>query len=170
MMILITVQHKNVYDILAHNEIYHAPTVRHENLKRPYQMMYEHYNWNIKAPIFACVQNRRCNFYGCDPDDAYILTLNVPDKIVKLQSYYDWVDVIYFTEFPGEWNKNNSLISFEQFVRDTLDGLNVNDPYQTVQATIPCIRPEWLVKYEPFNDDFSQYIGTGGNSILTYGI
>lgn len=161
-MVLVTVQNKKVFDTLAHNA-YYAPAVKSDNLKSPYQMMCKHYKWDITAPVFACVKGKYCNFFGCNTENAYILTLNVPDNIVKLQDYYNWVDIIYFTEFPNEWE---SSMSFTEFTAKTLDGLGTDDPRSTIQATIPYIRPEWLTSYKPFTENFNKYIGSGGNTKL----
>lgn len=158
-MRLITIQHKNVLKTLLSGQVYYAPPTVSKNLQKPYQKMLEHYKWYVKAPVFACVEGRYCEFYGAKTEKSCILVLDVPDEQIKLQGYYNWVDVIYFTELPGEWD---SIMSLEKFTEYTLDGKNIRDR-DAVQATIPYIHPNWLSNYRK---KFNKYVGSGGNYIL----
>ena len=127
--------------------------------------MIDYYKWkNVKAPIFACVVGKPCEFMGCSTKGSYILSLEVPDNIVQLQAYYNWTDMAYFLNKPNEWNEDTEL---SEFIEKTFNGLGLNDETMAVQATLPYIRPEWLKAFEPFKESFNKFIGSGGKEILT---
>ena len=169
-MKLLTIQNVEVYRQLNRKQVYRASIDNikldengYSNLTKPYQMMMEQYGYS-NIPIFCSVLGRKCEFYGARTKNALLLELDVPDTEIKLQSYYDWVDVIYFTELPEDWEGND----LEQFIKDTLNGLNTDNQNTAIQATIPEIRPEWLKGYYKLTDKFfSLHYGSGGSSILT---
>ena len=161
-MIIKSIQNKNVLETLNAGNTHFAKDTNIENLIKPYHMMANHYHWTT-SPVFGCVVGRRCEFYGANTNDAVILTLNVPDELVKLQVYYDWVDVIYYTECLNEWEYDN----FDEFVADVLNGTKTDDQNISIQATIPYIKPEWLINAEPITSNFvDRYYGSGGSNVL----
>lgn len=168
-MKLITVQNKSVLDLLRSDKIYIADirTKADSNLMEPYLKMMDHYKY-LSCPIFACVIGRRAEFDGAKfQNDPIILELDVPDEIVKLQSYYDWTDVIYFTEWPDEWDEGGPLITFEQFTKDVFNGFNTNNDVP-IQATLPFIKPEWFVNaYEIPPRFIKLHNRSGGRNVLT---
>ena len=163
-MILKTIQHIKAVGALRAGETYYALPSEAPNRIEPYRIMQKHYKYE-HTPVFACVQGKYSNFYGAMTSPEHILlTLNAPDDQVKLQSYYNWSDIIYFMEFPNEWN--NKDIPFSNFIKDTLDGTNIRS-CSAIQATLPYIRPEWLMTVKPLTEKFLQnYYGNGGNRIL----
>lgn len=127
-MELVTIQHYKVIECLLSRNTYYADIKKigdNSILEKPYQIMMKHYRF-LSCPIFCCVAGRRAEFYGAKETKAhYVLELNVPNKIVHLQSYYDWVDVIYFTEYPTEWDgEGASTVPLERYVQDVLNGFN----------------------------------------------
>lgn len=163
-MKLITVQHENVLATLNCGNTYTADISRvSDNLIEPYKRMMSKYNYT-SAPVFCGVVGRKTEFYGAKLEDTIILEIEVPDDLVNLQVYYDWSDVIFFMEIPEEWN---GTISLEQFIRDTLNGVNTNDDKYAIQATIPYIKPEWLLNSYKISDTFQTlHYGSGGANIL----
>lgn len=166
-MKLITIQHASVLNLLKNNNTYYADFLRildnKSNLVEPYRLIMSHYNYS-SVPIFCNVLNRRAEFYGANTENAVIIELDVPDDLVKIQSYYDWVDVIYFMEFPNELDGMN----IDKFAKDVLEGMNVDDDRRAIQATIPYIKPEWLVGSYKLTSKFTDlHYGSGGRNILT---
>lgn len=161
-----TIQNKKVLETLKNNKIHYAKPVNFSSLSIPYDKMMKHYHWN-HTPIFGCAVNRYCDFYGAILEDSVILTLDVPDDLVKLQVYYDWTDIIYYIENPKEWKDKYSTYNFNNFIKNTLDGYRTNDPDAIIQVTMPYIKPEWLVKYEPITNTFAKkYYINNKSSIL----
>ena len=110
-MIVKTIQNRKVLDTLLSNKIHFSKRDKIDNLTEPYKKMSEYYNWG-SSPIFCCEVGRYSNFYGANCEDAVLLTLDVPDDLVKRQIYYDWSDVVYYTEFPNEWEYG----SFDKYI------------------------------------------------------
>lgn len=161
-MIVKTIQNRKVLETLLSNKIHFSKRDKIDNLTEPYKKMSEYYNWGSN-PIFCCEVGRYSNFYGANYEDAVLLTLDVPDDIVKRQIYYDWSDVVYYTEFPNEWEYG----TFDKFVAEVLNGVGTDDQHAIIQVTIPFIWPEFLVKYEDITAEFiDKYIGNGGSAIL----
>lgn len=167
-MKLVTVQNVEVVKQLRRGNTYYAELSRIEgesNLSNAYQVMMGHYGYS-HAPVFGCVVGRRAEFYGANLDNSVLLELEIPDDVVRLQSYYDWSDVIYFLEFPYEWNGDD----FDKFVANTLNGFGTADMKCTVQAVIPYILPEWLKEVYDLNVKFvDMHYGSGGCHVLQEG-
>lgn len=161
-MLIKSIQNKKVLETLQNNKTHIAENTKVTNLIKPYETMRKYYGWK-NTPVFGCLVGRYCEFYGAATDDTVILTLNVPDEFVKLQVYYDWTDVIYYTEFTNEWECG----SFDEFVANVLNGVGTDDERAIIQVTMPFIKPEWLVSYEPITNEFiDNHVGSGGSSIL----
>lgn len=162
-MYLVSIQSKAVLDILKNNEIYYAKKTTNKDLRSPYDRMSKHYKWT-SSPIFACVVNRRYDFYGANFDNSIILVLKVPKSIVKLQVYYDWTDMIYYMKHQTEWELGN----LNNFISTTLDGYRTNKRSEPIQATIPYIKKEWLINTKIIDKDFiDKYIKNSNNKILS---
>lgn len=145
-MKLITIQHVEVLKLLQKGEIYCADYCRvSPNLVMPYKMMQKYYGWET-CPVFGGPVGKPAYFYGCKPDNGIALQLNIPDDIVKIQYFYDWTDVAYFSEFPNEFSETFNLEKYqtlESYAKDVFEGKDLGS-YNLFQATIPYIRPEWL--------------------------
>lgn len=164
-MKLITIQDINVFKQLKQNNVYYSDLSRlnnKSNLIKPYKIMMNHYGY-LHVPIFCCVIGRYSEFFGAKIEDGIILELDVPKDIVKLQVYYNWSDIIYFTEYPNEWSGSD----INKFIIDTLNGYETDSDKHAIQAVIPYIHPEWLKGSYIISPKFLElYYGSGGNNIL----
>lgn len=145
-MKLITIQHEEVFKLLQNSQVYQADYSRvSPNLVAPYQMMQKYYGWDT-CPVFGGPIGKHAYFRGCKPDGGVALQLNIPDDIVKIQYFYDWTDIAYFSAFPDEFAETFDLEMYptlESYARDVFECKNLGS-YNLFQATIPFIRPEWL--------------------------
>lgn len=154
-MKLITIQNSAILNDLKRTGKYIADFSRvSENLVKPYHRMSDYYGWNT-CPVFCAPVNECVCFYGCKPDDGVAIQLEVPEGIVRLQYYYDWTDLIYFTEFPNEFADTFNLAivpNIDAFAKQVLD-FSYQGGYNIVQATLPYIESEWIEKisYQPNN-------------------
>ena len=171
-MRLITVQHRSIIEYLRQNKVYHVddrlPVA--SNLVEPYKFMMKHYQYKHR-PIFCCPVGFCCNFGGCnDREGSYIIEMEVPDKLCRIQDYYGWSDFIYFTELPNEFSEFKGLKTVKQFgvyVLDMYRDKNSLDRRLCYQVTIPSIHRSWIKKIIPVNKNFSDmYVNTGGENIL----
>ena len=164
---IITIQHKSVLDILKNNKTYYA-SFEHidntENLIEPYKLMMEQYHYT-HCPIFGAVLDRYCEFLGANvTNNPVILELCVPEDRVKLTSYYDWSDVIFFLKYPKEFKGKDDILTY---ATDVIAGYNTYREDIAIQATIPYIKPEWLVNSYTLNKKFLDlHYGSGGSEIL----
>lgn len=162
-MKLVTIQNKIVLKILQDWKPYFARPTKRDNLIEPYKLMMKHYGWQ-DTPIFGCVEGRRAEFYGATfGEDSVALILEVPDDEVKLQCYYWWTDLIFFTNHPDELGEQTLTLSAHNTM--ALKGIYTNEPNVVIQATIPYILPKWLVDYKE-SKYFEKYNGSGGRNVL----
>lgn len=130
--------------------------------------MSDFYDWNT-FPIFCGVVGEYAEFYGAKIENSIAFQLDVPDDLVRLQYYYDWVDLVYFTEIPGEFHDTYNpeifptLNSFASAVLNKASGGNMH----AIQATIPYIKAEWITGIlEDITKLDKKHNGTGGANIL----
>ena len=168
---IITIQGKEVLDKILSEGIYYADTETYvsekkNNLLKPYQYLCHEYGYK-HFPIFGCAVGHYCEFYGAnDKEDSILLHLSVPADEVKVQDYYDWVDVIFYMEQPQEWNENDGPL--EQFFQDVLHTEYLQQPsHRARQVTIECIKKEWIMDTCDINQKFfKSHYGSGGSNIL----
>ena len=170
-MKLITIQNEAVLDILKNNEIYFAPKTKIENLIAPYEYIKQNYNWFMinASPVFACIVGKPAEFDGAAINDSVILELDVPDDLVKQQIYYDWTDLIYFTEWPNDFYcEYGEDANFDEYVKRVLSGEDISKrPNAAIQATIPYIDSKWLIGVYDLRAEFiKKYFSSAGNNIL----
>lgn len=171
-MKVITIQNKAVLDILNKDGIYKATYDRvSDNLVKPYKALAKEYKYNY-CPIFVGVVGKYCEFYGAKLENSVAIELDIPDDEIKLQDYYNWVDVIYFMEdndyIKDEFKKVfdiSKVPNIETYTKMVLNDL-IED-HRAVQGTIPYIKHEWisdilydLTKFEKL------HVGSGGRNIL----
>ena len=163
-MKLITIQHKNVLDQLLASNKYIA-TRRVENfLQSAYNTLKKEYNYK-NNPVFACPIGRYSEFMGADIEGTYLIELDVPNEFVKLQNYYEWSDLIYFSESPEDWDSD--LLSLKNFIKETLAGNETESEDDVIQVTLPYIDPAWVVSSHKITGKFiDKHIGSGGTNIL----
>lgn len=149
-MRLITLQHFKVRDTLLNKQRYTADFSRvPENLVAPYKNMQKYFGWDA-CPIFTVpVSTTNYDWPTRVSNEKVLLELEVPDNIAKLQYYYDWCDVIFFTEFPEDFKDHfilKEIPSLEKFAELVYNNADLNS-YNVHQAVIPYIEPEWLIGY-----------------------
>ncbi len=147
-MELLTFQDKRVLECLLAGRVYFADISRASaNLIKPYEYMRDFYKWE-SCPVFCMPCGSNGTRYGGCSKEGVLLGLDVPKDIVRLQYYYDWTDVIYFTEFPEEFADTfdtNVIPTLNDYADLVMTGVDQGS-YNIFQATIPCIKPEWLVE------------------------
>lgn len=161
----ISIQNIHVIKTLKQGNIHFASEKKvPDNLITPYRIMSKKYNWDT-LPIFAVPDKYIVEMYGARLENSKLLILNIPEDKIKYQCYYDWVDFIYFTEFPGEFD-NVFNISFEEFEKLVFFPEEIGKGI-ACQVTFPYIKPEWVELIidipQKIIDDF---IGTGGTNFL----
>lgn len=116
-----------------------------DNLVKPYQTMMEKYGFHY-CPIFLCGPGFKAEFYGAKFDENHIaFEFEIPDALVRIQDYYNWTDLIYFTENPEEFhdsydeNKFPTLDNFADFVLNTTP-----DEDRVHQFTVEKLKYRWL--------------------------
>lgn len=170
-MRVITIQKLIVLQTLKVNKTYYvndnAPIP--SNFIKPYHFMMKHYGYSNR-PIFLCPVGYYVNFGGAKLNDAYIIELDIPDRFCKIQDYYGWSDLIYFTEVPWEYTEFRGCKNVEQFGKYVLDmykngfDKNTNIVYQ---VTTQFLLKSWVKKIIKINDNFvDKYVDTGGTNIL----
>lgn len=150
----ITVQHKSVYeDYIKKNKKYRANyTNVSDILVKPYKFMQDYFNWK-STPIFLVPEGHYIEMGGAKfRDGSVAIELDIPDKYVKIQRYYDWSDFIYFTENSWEFEGASNVDKFKtvedwaKTIMDIKDSIAKADEYKDpLQATIEFILPSWLI-------------------------
>lgn len=158
-MKLITVQSRTVLDLLLSQKMYYADFSRvSENLIGPYKNMQKLYKWR-SCPVFAAPIGYNVEFYGAKIDNSALLCLDVSEKYIRYQQYYEWTDFIFYSENPDKDVPDANTIIY-----------NISRPREKyiVQATLPYIKPSWLDDYcfyipQKFK---TMHIGSGGQNKL----
>ncbi len=147
-MIIQTYQSKLVLKILGSGEVYRAkPNL---TLRGEYEALIDLLGLHCECPIFGVVKGRRQNTGG-KVSGSVRLTLDVPDRYVRLTEYAVWADFLYAYKFtrPGSYRSlrpDCEEISVRQY-NDILENLKEQRPlggYQCPQAVLEKIDPEWL--------------------------
>ena len=148
-MKLATIQHKKILKPLIKNRI-HIADFNHifddiekdySSLNAAYQFMMNHYGYK-DPPIFCCVVGKISDFRNTKNYKNIILfELDVPDEFVKLQSFYDWNNIVWYIENMTRYTRHEP---FDEYHRNVLNGLNLDEYGAVFQATIPYINPNWI--------------------------
>lgn len=165
-MLVKSIQDKEVLNKLLKNKIFYSNKTKKNlqyDLYVAYKIMSKYYNWK-HLPIFGCEVGKYCDFYGAILKNPVILTLDVPDNIVKRQIYSDWTDMIYYIKYP---NKLNNGMSINEFINYVLDNKNINFNKDIIQVTMPYINSKWLLYYNDLTEEFiKKYIKSSKANIL----
>lgn len=166
-MKLVTIQHKKVlYSLIKGNTYINdfkyvltnsdddSETITDEerldiSKVKSYQVLMRHYKYTT-PPIFCCVVDRVANFTRTTPSkDNVLLELDVPDDFIHLHPFDTW-DYIYRRINRNRWNED--LYEEEKVY---LDGKDTDGTVLcSIQAVIPCIKPEWLKFAYKIDDKF----------------
>jgi hypothetical protein len=163
----ITIQHRDVLDLLNQYGVYSADFIHvRQARKLPYEFMANYYGY-INCPIFLAPVGHKVEFYGATFGDEYVaIELDIPSHLVRVQKYYDWADFIYFMDSPYEFesNQHQDVFEFGKSVLAQCEKMNDIDAYQ---ITVEELRKEWIVNSTDRLDRLeSMHNGSGGNNIL----
>ena len=170
-MRVITIQHKNVYDMIQNKGAYRAKEDRvSEILVKPYQFMQQQFGWK-STPIFMSPVGYYVEMGGAKfNSESVAIELEIPDSLVKIQRYYDWSDFIYFTEQPWEFKDACNVDKFEN-VNDwgkTILNIKVtSDCKDPIQCSVEELRKDWIVDItDRLNKLEDMHNDTGGKNKL----
>ena len=169
-MICKTIQHTKVLKYLQDCNKYYVPknAPLPPNLVEPYRFMMKHYNYKHR-PIFLAPVGYYVNFCGAALDNTCLITLDIPNRYIKIQDYYMWSDFIYFSEMPHEIQQTYNVHNVNELGRNVLGqfkgGIEKNDT--VYQAITQFLLKSWVRKIERLTPEFiDAYIDTGGVNIL----
>lgn len=145
-----TIQDKSILNILMVKKIYYTYRLpRDDNLKTAYEFAKNIYNFK-STPIFLVPANGvPITVYGCTLNNSIGLELNIPDKYLKIQDYYNWVDIIYFLdkenrdEFYSVYNLN-LYSNPEDMAKDVLLNSKISIEREN-QLMVEYLKYEWIV-------------------------
>ena len=147
-MILQTYQSKLVMKILNSGEIYRAkPNL---SLRGEYDALTDLLGLKCECPIFGVVKGKKQNTGG-KVSGSVRLTLEVPDKYVRLTEYSVWADFLYAYKFtkPGNYKslrpdcEEISIRRYQEILEDLKHQKKVSQ-YDCPQAVLEKINPAWL--------------------------
>ncbi len=149
-MILQTYQSRLVKEILAAGREYRAkPNL---SLRGEYAALIDLLGLRCECPIFAVVKGRKQNTGG-KVSGSYQMTLEVPDREVRLTEYGEWADFLYAFQFtmPGNYKalrpdcEELSVRRFNELM-EHLRAQKKPSQYETPQAVLERIDPQWVRK------------------------
>lgn len=145
-MKVITIQHQSVFSTLKTNGIYIADYNRvPDNRVKSYQCMQKFYGWET-CPVFGCEIGEHAAIQDGKYIDGVALQLDIPRGIARRQYYYDWADLIYFTEFPEEFADTFDLTKVPDLktYAERVFRFENQGSYNIVQVTMPFIKMDWV--------------------------
>lgn len=152
-MIVQTYQSQAVLRILQRGEIYRAkPSI---SFSGEYQALIDILNLKCECPIFCVVKGRKQNTGG-KVSSSVRLTLDVPDKFVKLTEFSVWADFMYAFKYtrPGSYKslragyeEEITTDKLKQIVADLKRQKRLNE-YEYPQVILEKINPAWLKSYK----------------------
>lgn len=168
---IVTIQGSPVISVLNKKGVYYAETERYlteqkSNLLGPYRYLMKEYGYK-HWPIFACPVGYRAEYYGCNTTDAAMIQLEVPETEIKVQKYYEWVDLVFYMENPTEW-QYAATYPLVQFYHDTLFAESLDTVGESpCQVTLERLESDWVVDCRHLTQSFLYcHDGSGGQNIL----
>lgn len=147
-MTIQTYQSRLVLDVLKSGETYWAkPNL---TLKGEYQALIDLLGLRCECPIFGVVKGKKQNTGG-KVSGSVRLTLDVPDKYVRLTEYGEWADFLeaYRYTLPGNYRSlrpDCEEITIRQYneIMEKLKCQKKLSQYDCPQAVLEKIHPDWL--------------------------
>ena len=168
----ITVQHKNVYEILKYYSIYRASESNIDDniLIKPYNFMKTQFNWD-SIPIFLAPVGFYVEFCGAKFNkDSVVMEFDIPEEYIKLQKYYDWTDFIYFTEYENEFKDTYDTSIFPTIEDYGKSILNIDvdkNCRDAIQVTVEMLDIDWLITVsDKINNIWLYHNESGGKNKL----
>ncbi|MCI9077580.1 MAG: hypothetical protein HFH68_01480 [Lachnospiraceae bacterium] len=146
---LLTVQNKHTKELLCKNQIYrNIGTYTKPNHVQPFKDLMSAYGYQY-SPVFCLIVGLNGNCYGIPnrDTDLFLLELHIIEKYVRYQDYYNWTDIIYYSEYKSEWNEPYSFEKYEHNVFHYYKSIAHINTIRPIQATLPFIEPSWLKNY-----------------------
>lgn len=156
-MIIQTYQSRLVLKVLNSGEIYRAkPNL---SLRGEYDALIDLLGLKCECPIFGVVKGKRQNTGG-KVSGSVRLTLDVPDKFVRLTEYSLWADFLYAYQFAKPGNYRTLRPDCEELsvrrYNEILEGLRQQkklSAYKCPQAVLEKINPAWLKSVKMMGKD-----------------
>lgn len=151
-MIVQTYQSMAVLKILLGGEIYRAkPSI---SFKGQYEALISILNLRCECPVFGVIKGRKQNTSG-RVSGKVRLTLDIPDKHIKLTEFSDWADFMdaYRYTKPGDYRRlamESREITQREYnkIMDRLRKQKPEKDYKYPQVILEKINPVWLKKYK----------------------
>jgi hypothetical protein len=151
-MILETYQSMLVVNTLREGRIYRAlPSI---SLRDEYAALIDMLDMKCRCPVFAVVKGRKQNTGG-KVSGRYRITLDVPEDEIKFTEYRDWADFIYYFKYSQKGNYRKLQPGYCEEIPETdyqkiierLKDQKKQQEYDTPQALLEEIKPEWMKSY-----------------------
>lgn len=171
----ITIQNKMVLDILQNKGYFVKPTLSSEyisDIEKSYLFMKEVYHYE-NMPIFLAPIDYKVEFYGANFDENSIaLELDIPDKYLKIQNYYDWSDFIYFIGeedvFKNVTDKYTDVFDYGKDILLSIKNRKYMNLKDTFQLTTDILKKEWILSQTTDTSKIKEkHDGSGGQYILS---
>ena len=151
-MKIVTYQSIGVLKILLRGEIYRAkPSI---SFAGEYGALIDLLGLQCDCPVFGVVKGRKQNTGG-KVSGAVRISLDVPDKHIKLTEYSVWADFLYAYKFtkPGNYKAlqaNTGEIGTQRY-KEILNDLRHQKKlkfYKFPQAVLEKINPTWMIGHK----------------------
>ena len=154
-MIVQTYQSQAVLKILQRGNIYRAkPSI---SFRGEYAALIDLLGLKCECPIFGVIKGRKQNTGG-KVSAAVKLTLDVPNKFVKLTEFSVWADFLYAYKFTKPGNFRSLVPDCEELtarsyacVLEDLQHQRNPSAYKMPQVILEKINPEWLKSYTVYH-------------------
>lgn len=157
-MKLLTIQSRKVLNTLLKDNIYCADFYYMPHLKpgevEAYQLLMRYCHYKT-VPIFCSVYNELANFLnthivrGC-----VFIELDVPNEFITLQYSFLWIELLSFLKMGDSDDMHLAKSWKEQKIEASMVKDLNDDIKYSIQAILPFIKPEWLIRAYKYNKDF----------------
>lgn len=153
-MIVQTYQSQAVLKILLSGEIYRAKhSIAYQG---EYAALIDMLGLKCDCPVFGVLKGRKQNTSG-KVSGTVKLTLDVPDKFVKLTEFSIWADFLYHYKFTKPGNYKSLQADYQEItprdyagILEALRKQRKPSEYQYPQVILEKINPVWLKSYKHY--------------------
>lgn len=166
----LTVQNKKVLEHIINNGYYFLDANLSNNsyLLKPYEFLKNKYGYKHN-PIFLSPVGFHVEMFGTHfSADSVVLELEIPEKYLQVQEYYDWTDYIFFSNNPSEFidDKFKTVDEFGNYILSQRFQ-NLEKENSIFQLTTEVLKKEWLLGYAYNLSEISyMHNGSGGLFVL----
>lgn len=151
-MIVQTYQSQAVLKILLSGEIYRAK--RSIAYQGEYAALIDLLGLKCDCPVFGVIKGRKQNTSG-KVSGSVRLTLDVPDKFVKVTEFSVWADFLYHFKYTKPGNYKSLQADYQEITQreymEMLEDLRRQrkpSQYQYPQVILEKLNPVWLKGYK----------------------